>query len=85
MNPGTLNHARILEHRIQHLTERPKHMLDHWFQLTQTWIFVLATMQPIQIPNRRPCARHASEIVDSTWVAFTLQLVFYALIRPNMF
>jgi hypothetical protein len=32
MNPGTLNRARMLEHRIQHLTEIPKHMLDHWFQ-----------------------------------------------------
>jgi len=25
----------MLEHRIQHLTEMPKHMLEHWFQLTQ--------------------------------------------------
>jgi len=25
-------------------------MLEHWFQ-QHTWIFVLATMQPMQIPN----------------------------------
>jgi len=51
MNPGTPNRAGMLKHRIQHLTKMPKHMLDHWFQLTQSKIFVLATMQPIQIPN----------------------------------
>ena len=28
MNPGTLNHARMLEHCIQHLTELPNHMLE---------------------------------------------------------
>jgi len=28
-------------------------MLEHWFQLTIR-IFVLATMQPIQIPNNLP-------------------------------
>ena len=33
-NPGTLNRARMLEHCIQHLTESPNHMLEHWFQLT---------------------------------------------------
>jgi len=54
MNPGTLNRATMLEHRIQHLIEIPKHMLEHWFQLTQTRIFVLAIMQPIQIPNNLP-------------------------------
>ena len=32
INPGTLNRARMLEHRIQHLIEIPKHMLEHWFQ-----------------------------------------------------
>ena len=32
MNSGTLNRARMLEHRAQHLTEMPKHMLEHWFQ-----------------------------------------------------
>ena len=32
MNPGTVNRARMLEHRIQHLTEMPKLMLEHWFQ-----------------------------------------------------
>jgi len=33
MNRDTLNRARMLEHHIQHLTEMPKHMLEHWFQL----------------------------------------------------
>jgi len=40
MKPGTLNHARMLEHRIQHLTEMPKHMLEHWFkQHKQGYLF----------------------------------------------
>jgi len=30
--PRQLNRARMLEHRIQHLTEMPKLMLEHWFQ-----------------------------------------------------
>jgi len=32
MNPGTLNRARMLEHRVQHLAEMPNYMLEHWFQ-----------------------------------------------------
>jgi len=32
MNPGTLNRAKMLKHHIQHLTEMPKHMLEHWFR-----------------------------------------------------
>jgi len=24
----------MLRHRVQHLTQMPKHMLEHWFQLT---------------------------------------------------
>ena len=35
MNPVTLNRAKMLEHRVQHLTEIPKHMLELWFQLTE--------------------------------------------------
>jgi hypothetical protein len=35
MNPGTLNRAKMLEHFIQHLTESPNHMLEHWFQFTK--------------------------------------------------
>jgi len=35
MNPDTLNRARMLEHRDQHLIEMPKHMLELWFQLTE--------------------------------------------------
>jgi hypothetical protein len=39
-NPGTLNRARMLEHCIQHRTELPNHMLEHWFQLTdQAYLF----------------------------------------------
>jgi len=60
MNPDTLNRAGMLEHRIQHLTEMPKHMLEHWFQLTQSKIFVLETMQPIQIPNNFPSGSYAA-------------------------
>jgi len=32
MNPGTLNRARMLEYRVQHLTKMRKHMFEHWFQ-----------------------------------------------------
>jgi len=32
MNSGILNRARMLEHRIQHLTNMLKHMLELWFQ-----------------------------------------------------
>jgi len=35
INPGTMNHVMMLEHCVQHLTEMPKHMLEHWLQLTE--------------------------------------------------
>jgi hypothetical protein len=35
MNPDTLDRVKMLEHCIQHLTELPIHMLEHWFQLTE--------------------------------------------------
>jgi len=55
MNPGTLNCAMMLEHRVQHLTEMPKHMLERWFQLTEQGYLVLQQCSQYKYPTSSLC------------------------------